>query len=247
MMSMRQAALALALALLPAAAGAQTISPAIENASRCAPGVGTGVAPADAPRIVASQDSQARALFSANDLLVINAGTDKGLRVGQQFAIRQISIFTERRPGPRAVTTAGWLHIASTGAATSIAVVDLACGGILAGDYLEPLVTAPLPTGVDRTDASGQADFSTLGRVLFGEHEHQSMAIGDFIVVSTGAQAATTPGARFAIYRDMKQAGVPLAWIGEAVAVSNEGTTTIVRITSARDAVFAGDLLVPRR
>ena len=67
------------------------------------------------------------------------------------------------------------------------------------------------------------------------------------MVISTGAQAGTAAGARFAVYRDMRQPGVPLAWVGEAVAIHVEANTAVVRITNARDAIFSGDLIVPRR
>ena len=47
-------------------------------------------------------------------------------------------------------------------------------------------------------------------------------------------------GTRFAVYRDLQLAQNPLKRIGEAVAVSVGPSLTVVRITSARDAVFSG-------
>jgi hypothetical protein len=104
-----------------------------------------------------------------------------------------------------------------------------------------------LPAGVERTEASGDLDFSSPARTLFGAHERQLAASGDFVVMDAGSREGMVPGARLAVYRDMRVAGAPLAWVGEAVAVRIDENTSVVRITYTRDAVMAGDLLVPRR
>jgi hypothetical protein len=107
-------------------------------------------------------------------------------------------------------------------------------------------VEALLPPGIDRTDAAGEADFTSPARILFGENERTTGGSGDFMIVDAGSLQGMQPGFRFAIYRDVHQAGIPLALVGEAVAVRVEEKTTVVRITNARDAVQAGDFVARR-
>jgi hypothetical protein len=82
---------------------------------------------------------------------------------------------------------------------------------------------------------------------MFASHERQAAAAGDFIVMNAGSRDGVAAGARLAVYRDMRVPTLPLAWVGEAIAVRIDERTSVVRITYARDAVMAGDLLVPRR
>ena len=67
------------------------------------------------------------------------------------------------------------------------------------------------------------------------------------MVADIGQSQGATPGARFAVYRDMHQAGLPLAAVGEGIVVSVGSDTSLVRLTRAIDAVETGDLLIPRK
>jgi hypothetical protein len=160
---------------------------------------------------------------------------------------RGAAVGGRRVAGQRAITTSGWLRIVASNESTSIGQVEFSCEGIFVGDYLEPYVEVDLPAGIERTEASGDLDFSSPARILFGAHERQLAAGGDFIVMDAGSREGVVPGARLAVYRDMHVPSAPLAWVGEAVAVRIDENTSVVRITYTRDAVMAGDLLVPRR
>ena len=60
-------------------------------------------------------------------------------------------------------------------------------------------------------------------------------------------QGRAVPGARYAVYRDVHMPGVPLAAVGEAIVISVGDTTSLLRLTQARDAITSGDLLIPRK
>ena len=248
--SVGRAAVALALALgVSAVRSAQAqVSPGMQNAARCATTASALPPPADAPRVVAAQEPTPRRIFGSRDLLIVSAGTGQGAHVGQRFVVRRSAAVGDRRlAGQRAVTTAGWLRIIASNESTSIGEVEFSCEGVFVGDYLEPYVEVELPAGVERTEATGALDFSSPARVLFGNHERQIAAAGDFIVMDAGSREGVVSGARLAVYRNVHVPAVPLAWVGEAVAVRIDENTSVVRITYARDAVMAGDFLVPRR
>ena len=205
--------------------------------------------PSDALRVIGAQDTVPRSLFGPRDLLVINGGTAKGAQLGQQYFVRRRvgfgMVYGDR--SPHTVRTAGWIRIVAANDTTAIAIVDHSCDGIVSGDYLDPFVAPAVPAGIDRPDTAGALDFSSLGRVIFGDEERTSGASGDYMLIDRGADRGVVPGSRFAIYRDLGVAGLPLASIGEAAVVATGPTMALVRINVARDAVRSGDFVVPRK
>jgi hypothetical protein len=227
----------------PAVAGAQN---ALLMAAACAPRAVTAPLPIDALRLIGSQDSVPRKLFGTGELVVIGGGRARGVELGHQFFVRRPAAALSRS-GPRAISTAGWIRVVAVNDTTAIALVDFACDGLLAGDHLEPYVAPAVPLDADRTETLGEPDFSAPGRLLFGDNDRTIGATGDFMVTDIGETRGAVPGMRFAIYRNVNTPGLPLAVVGEAIVVFAEPETSVVRLTSTRDAIYSGDLLIPRR
>jgi hypothetical protein len=249
----------------PARAADAPMSP-IDIAVACAP-TPTLTAPSpETLRVAGSQDTVPRLIFGGpNDVLVIDGGTRRGVQLDQRFFVRRAVTFgtaytsTTARP----MQTVGWIRIVALNDTTALATIEHACASISEGDLLEPFVAPAVPPGIERTDTTGQLDFGSLGRVLFGDEDKGTGGIGEFMVIDRGANAGAAPGARVAIYRDVQgtdsMAGmttfgtrattlrVPLSAVAEAVIVTTGPTMSVVRITAARDAVRSGDLIVPRK
>lgn len=231
---------------LPAAA--QDVSMSIRSAIGCGPQAATTPAPSDAPRIVGPQDTSPRTLYGLRDLVVVDAGTSRGVQLGQQFFVRRhATSYGSAALGPHAVITAGWTRVVAVNDSTAIAMIDFACDGILQGDYLDPYAAPVIPSDANRTDTGGELDFAAPARVLFGDYGRRTGGAGDLMVADVGQSQGATPGARFAVYRDLHVAGVPLVAVGEAIVVSVGDDTSLVRLTRTRDAVETGDLLIPRK
>jgi hypothetical protein len=229
------------------AAQAADLPLSIQMGARCAPRASTGPEPLDAIRIIGVQDTVPKSLYGARDLLIVGAGTGRGIGLGQQFIVRRTSTFGSRTSGPRGVETAGWLRIVAANETTSIALVEFACEGIEQGDYLEPFVEPVFPDNLVHVDTTGGLDFSAPAHVLFGHSQRLTGGTGDFMVIDTGTGGGVQPGARFAVFRDVHVTGVPLAPVGEAVVVHADADTAVVRLMLTRDAVQANDLLIPRK
>src|SRR4051794_8596592 len=95
---MQRSSLVLATLLVACAgpAGAQGVSSPLSPAAiavACAPPPSLDAAPAEAMRIIGSQDGVPRSLFGDRDLLVLNGGTSAGVQLGQQFFIRRTMTF----------------------------------------------------------------------------------------------------------------------------------------------------------
>jgi len=112
-----------------------------------------------------------------------------------------------------------------------------------------------LPAGADRDEAPGQPDFTSLGHIIVGNEERIATGPGDFVLIDQGSDQGVVPGARFALYRDVGTSGyrapgahgLPLASVGELIVISTSASTSLTRITRARDAVYGGDYVVPRK
>ena len=81
---------------------------------------------------------------------------------------------------------------------------------------------------------------------MYGSEQRRSAGLGEFMLIDQGTNHSVAVGARFAIYRDIRVGGAPLASVGEATVVAIGPTMAVVRINRARDAIFTGDLAVPR-
>jgi len=72
-------------------------------------------------------------------------------------------------------------------------------------------------------------------------------ALGDFVFIDQGSEQGVMPGARYALYRDVGPKGTPLSSVGEAIVISTGASMSLTRITRARDAIYAGDYVAPRK
>jgi hypothetical protein len=197
-------------------------------------------------RIVGAQDTVPRTLFGMRDLVVITGGASEGVQLDQRYAIRRAVVFGRSSRGQlQTIHTTGWLRIVAVNDSTAIALVEQVCDGVVAGDYLEPFV-APAPVAGGQINTAANLDFSSLARVLFGDEGRLLAGPGDFMMLERG-DVDIAPGARVAVYRDLRTTGVPLAAIGEGVIVTVTNGTPVMRITATRDAVRSGDYVVPHK
>jgi hypothetical protein len=150
------------------------------------------------------------------------------------------------------VETVGWIRLVALNATTSLAQVEHACQSLNVQDYLEPFAMPEVPSDADRDLApgvmgSGDFDFSSLGRVLYGAGLRETAGVGDVMLIDRGTEQGVTLGARLAVFRDLGIDGLPLSAVGETVVVAVGEARSLARISRARDAVRSGDYVVPHR
>lgn len=219
---------------------------ALQKGIACAPPVVATEPAADAIRVLGSQAPEPHGLSGNADMLVLNAGTARSLAIGQQYFVREVRPAL-RGGRVRSVTTSGWITVVSVNETTAIASVLNACGPIMAGNFLEPFAAPQPPPNAERVDTSGELDFTSPARVLYGVDGHERVAAGDFVLIDRGTDQGVASGSRFAFYRDPQSPGLPLVAIGEAVVVSVGPTMALVRVNEARTEVQQSDYVVPRK
>jgi hypothetical protein len=197
-------------------------------------------------RVTGGQDSFVRRIYSPGDLVTINAGTDNGIEVGQEYYARRVKVDHRRVgvPAPASVQTAGWLRIWAVDDRMSLATITHACDTIEVGDYLQPFVLPDVPVAASNKP---KAERDNYGRVSVGTDLRRSFGKGDFFILNRGADFGITPGAQFVVYRDKKQTENFLYELGEAVAVQVGPASATLQVTLSRDAFSEGDYVAMRK
>jgi hypothetical protein len=199
-------------------------------------------------RITGGQDSFVRQTFHPGDLITINAGTDHGIEVGQEFYSRRLmpstAIAATNRRNPATIRTSGWIRVYAVDRQMSLATITAVCDTVNVGDYLEPFIVPQVPAiGADKPPA--QRD--NYGRVLIGNDRRRSFGRGEYFIVDRGAEHGVGVGSHFVIYRDHRRSGNFLFEVGEAVAVDVKSDSSTLLATITRDAFLAGDLVALRK
>jgi hypothetical protein len=177
----------------------------------------------------------------------VNAGTENGIQIGQEFYVRRLQKERDQLFSPKApavVRTVGWLRIWATDPTMSLATVTHACETIDIGDYLEPFTLPRIPA-VSTENLKPEKE--NYGHVLKGDDGRHAFAKGDFFILDRGSAQGITPGARFVIFRDKLQFQNFLYDLGEAVAVVVRDNSATLQVTVSRDALFAGDYVAMRK
>ena len=213
----------------------------------CAPGL-TYEAPPTPLRVTGGQESAVRLNFVPGDLITINAGSDNGIAVGQQYYTRRAVPLDVtraiRRDNPGTIHTSGWIRIYAIDARMSLATIVHACDVVRLNDYLEPFVLPTPPvTSTDRPVAQR----GNYGHVVAGHDNRTAFGKDDLFLVDRGSDHGVTVGAHFVVYRDHQRQGNFLFELGEAVAVNVTPESSTLRVTLSRDAFLAGDYVALRK
>ena len=250
----RSAALAALTAfVLPAAAAAQT-GPAW-NATHlpsevlrlvCAPSIAYEV-PAVPLRVTGGQALGKRVVWAPGDLITINAGTNNGMQVGQEFFVRRLQKERDRavtRETPGTIRTAGWIRVYAVDDEMSLATIQYACDNVETGDYLEPFV---LLTAAPRGPKTGKPEKGNYARVIAGNDRKLVFATGEYVIIDRGKDHGIVPGSQFVVYNDKKQPGNFLFESAEAVAVDVRETSSTLHVTFSRMPVTVNDYVAIRK
>lgn len=235
----------LTVTLLPLTAAAQDVPPSVRTAAACAP---VGVAASSrAPKIVALPPADRarlqKTLYAPGERIGISMGTDDGVVRGGSYVVRRPMRFFG---APSAQHTIGWLHVTEASASSATGEIDFACDAVAVGDVIEPATELSLPSGVTRSFVGGTLDFQRTMRVTYGTDGRSLQGDRDFVLADGGENRGASVGDRYAAFARATKVDSTVTAAAEAVVVAVFAEQSLLRITDARDAVFAGDQLVRR-
>jgi hypothetical protein len=191
--------------------------------------------------IVAHRDDTHRQVYGTGDWLVISAGTNLGVSVGQNFVVRRRFRVGDRSVPLKLATfgeqTAALIQVVETGPENSTAVVVYLCGELYAGDLVEAFDALPIVV----TEEAGVAQYDEPARIFFGEHGQTMGTPGRLMVIDKGLTWGARRGRQVTIFRRSLGGDGPITPIGFAVIVAVNADTSTIRIDRSIEPVTVGD------
>lgn len=160
-------------------------------------------------QIVGGEQEQEQRTFGEGDIVYINAGSQEGVRVDQEFSVirprGQFKSKLSKKKGWLGVYTQelGRLRVINVKDRVSVAVVTNSCELMLLGDLLRAAPQRVSPTerlevGLDRfTDPSGKQR----GRIVLARDGLEMLTQRQVVFIDLGTEDSIKPGDFFTIYR----------------------------------------------
>jgi hypothetical protein len=188
--------------------------------------------------------NEARELFGPGDTLMIDAGEQHGLSVGQNLVIRrrfQSDNHESKKTASVGEQSAGLAQIVETKARMSTAILVYVCSEIFAGDSVERYVPQPAFFAV----ADGEPQFDDPAKVKLGGYGQTAISEGQMMVIDRGIMQGVQRGQRLTIFRhSLSGSNIP---IGDGLVISIRADSATVRVERSTDAVMVGDLVALHR
>ena len=168
----------------------------------------------DEIRLISGEQSTYKIIFARGDNVYINRGQDKGVRVGDRFAVMrpdsdplQVPTFKWQEKLLKAMggryLDAGQLRVINVQPKVSVAEVIFSCGYMQRGDIVRPYVERPAPPFKDASTFDHFAPVSgkPVAMVVAGRDYAQLYGAGTTVYVNLGAAQSVKVGDYFRVFR----------------------------------------------
>jgi hypothetical protein len=183
------------------------------------------------PEIVGGEQEQEKHVYTTGDIVYINAGSQQGIKEGQEFHVIRPRGFVEKvyreKKGNLGVFVqeVGQIRVIRLKPNVSIAQVVNACETILLGDLLTGVEDRPSPDPFvgDALDRFSDMNGLPVGRVMMARDGREMVARGDVIYIDIGAEDKAVLGDFVTIYRKVGTGGIVKIKRAELARRTEEG------------------------
>jgi len=163
------------------------------------------------PQIVGAEEEQEQHTFAEGDIVYINAGSQQGIKEGQNFQIIRprgdVKGVQKQKKGflGTYVQEVGQLQVFKVRENTSAAQVTFSCEAALFGDLLAPIPDRESPlqraeTNLDRfVDPTGKQT----GRLMMAKDNRETVTRNDIVYIDLGSEDQVKPGDYLTVYRPL--------------------------------------------
>lgn len=168
----------------------------------------------DSSRLISSEQSTYKIIYRQGDLVHINRGLDKGVRVGDRFSVvrtdsdpSRVEWFKWQAKLMRAMGTfyvdAGQLRVVNVQPKVSVAEVTLSCNYMQRGDIILPYQDRPSPVFKDPAtfDIFAPVSGRPVAMVVQSREYSQSAGTGQTVYVNLGNNQGVKVGDYFRVFR----------------------------------------------
>ena len=181
-------------------------------------------------KIIGGQDEADKFNYAQNDFVYINMGRDKGVNVGDVFAIvrprgKVKSKWTKKSDVGFYVQEVGAVQVVNVKQEVAVARVKVSCDNILLGDLVEmvPQRTSPAFQKRDALDRFGDPSGKATGRILMARDGAEALARDFIAYVDLGADDNVRVGDHLTVFRPLAKGNITLSPDREIVKSRDSG------------------------
>ena len=181
-------------------------------------------------KLVGAVEEQEHFIYSENDVLYINMGSNKNVQVGDMMAVvrprgKVETRWTNKDDLGFYVQEVGALEVIRVKGEVSVVRVKTSCDNLLLGDLVQPMQQRTSPIHDMRTqldlysDPSGKAT----GRIFMARDGQEAVSRDQIVYVDLGADNNVQVGDRLTVFRPLGRGNLFVSDEDESVSARDEG------------------------
>lgn len=163
------------------------------------------------PEIVGALEEQEQRTYSNGDVVYLNAGSQDGIKEGQNFQIIRprgdVKGVHKQKHGflGTYVQDVGQLQVFKVSEHTSAAKITFTCDSALLGDFLTPIPDreSPLVRAAGNLDQFAAPTGKATGRLMMAKDGREMVSRNDIVYIDLGNEDKLNPGDYLTIYRPL--------------------------------------------
>jgi hypothetical protein len=183
-----------------------------------------------ANRIVGAQDEQEKNIYAQNDYLYVNLGANRGVKVGDMFAVvrprGQVETrWTRKKDLGFYVQEVGAVEVVKVKADVSVVRVKTSCDNLLLGDLLQPVEqrTSSLFRQKEPLDVFADPSGKASGRIFMARDGRELLGREQIVYIDLGAEDSVRVGDALTVYRPLGKGNLFENDEDESVSARDEG------------------------
>lgn len=183
-----------------------------------------------ANKIVGAVEEQDGHIFAQDDYLYVSMGANKGVQVGDKFAVIRPRGRVETRWTKKNdnlgfyVQEVGMVEVVRVKQEVSVVRVKMSCDNFLLGDLLEPAQKRTAPEYVNRPalDLFGEPTGKASGRIFMARDNQELLGREQIVYIDLGAEDNVSVGDYLTIFRPLGKGNVFTKVMDESVSARDE-------------------------
>ncbi|MGI8786463.1 MAG: hypothetical protein ACR2HG_01705 [Pyrinomonadaceae bacterium] len=181
-------------------------------------------------KIVGAEFEQDQHIYKQGDNLYISMGVNRGVKVGDKFAVirprgRVETRWTKKKNLGFYVQEVGAVEVVNVKPEVSVVRIVISCDNFLLGDLLQPIPTRTSPVFEKRPALDPFADSTgkTSGRIFMARDGQELLGREQIVYIDLGAEDNVKVGDRLTIYRPLGTGNIFDREPPESVSAREEG------------------------
>lgn len=181
-------------------------------------------------KIVGAENEQEQFVYSQGNHVYINAGSSKGVKVGDMFSVvrprGQVETrWTKKNDVGFYVQEVGAVEVVAVRSEVSVARVHTSCDMFVMGDLLQPTQqrVSPMSSYRPALERFAESSGKSKGRILFSRDGRELLGREQIVYIDLGAEDGVKSGDFLTIFRPLGKGGITPYSQKETVSARDEG------------------------